>query len=108
LFNEIFISLGSCVHKFTLDGTFVRRFGRETSADFPQALTSPRGITVFPDAHHLLIADSHNDRLVLFDDDGQFQQLFTTGIEYPESLTVNTKGDVFVAMNDRIGVFTQK
>jgi len=99
--------LGSCVHKFTLDGTYVQRFGSETSATFPQPLSSPRGITVFPDKHHLLIADSHNDRLVLFDDQGQFQQLITTGIEYPESLAVNKKGHVFVAMNDRIGIFTR-
>lgn len=106
--NEYSISLGSCVHKYTLDGTYVKRFGSETSANFPQALSSPRGITVFPDTHHLLIADSNNDRLVLFDDDGEFQQLITSGIEYPESLTVNTKGDVYVAMNDRIGIFGRK
>jgi len=100
--------LGSCVHKFTLDGTYVQRFGRETSSVFPQALTSPRGITAFPDTNHLLIADSHNDRLVLFDENGQFQQLVTSGIEYPESLAVNNKGSVFVAMPDRIGVFSRQ
>jgi DNA-binding beta-propeller fold protein YncE len=100
--------LGSCIHKFTLDGTFVQRFGSETSPDFPIPLSSPRGITLFPDTHHLLIADSHNDRLVLFDDNGQFQQLSTAGIEYPESIAVNKKGDVFVAMNDRIGVFARE
>jgi len=99
---------GSCVHKFTLDGTYVQRFGSETSSNFPQALSSPRGITVFPDTHHLLIADSHNDRLVLFDNNGQFQQLITNGIEYPESLAINNKGDIFVAMNDRIGVFSRQ
>jgi len=55
-----------------------------------------------------LVADSHNDRLVLFDENGQFQQLITSGIEYPESLEVNKQGDVFVAMNDRIGVFTRQ
>ncbi len=112
--NDLFIFhfhndlLGSCVHKFTLDGIFVQRFGSETSPDFPQPLSSPRGITVFPDTHHLLIADSHNDRLVLFNDNAQFQQLITSGIEYPESLAVNNKGNVFVAMNDRIGVFSRQ
>jgi DNA-binding beta-propeller fold protein YncE len=112
--NDLFIFhfhndlLGSCVHKFTLDGTYVQRFGSETSSNFPQALPSPRGITVFPDTHHLLIADSHNDRLVLFDDNGQFQQLITSGIEYPESLAVSDKGNLFVAMTDRIGVFSQR
>ncbi|CAF1446388.1 unnamed protein product [Adineta steineri] len=99
---------GSCVHKFTLDGTFVQRFGSETSSNFSLPLSSPRGITVLPDTHHILIADSHNDRLVLFDDNGQFQKLIASGIEYPESLAVNTKGDVFVAMHDRIGIFTQR
>ena len=103
---NVFISLlGSCVHQFTLDGTYVKRFGSETSPNFPQALSSPRGITVLPDTHHLLVADSHNDRLVVFDDNGEYQQLITNGIEYPESLTVNTKGNLYVAMNDRIGVF---
>ena len=96
------------MHKFTLDGTYVKRFGSETSPNFPQALSSPRGITILPDTHHLLVADSHNDRLVLFDNDGQYLQLITSGIEYPESLTVNNKGNVYVAMNDRIGVFTQE
>ncbi|CAF0993165.1 unnamed protein product [Rotaria sordida] len=99
---------GSCVHKFTLDGTFVQRFGSETSPNFPQALSSPRGITVYPNTSHLLIADSHNDRLVIFNENGQFQQIITSGIEYPESLAVNKKGDIFVAMNDRIGVFARQ
>lgn len=101
-------ALGSCVHKFTLEGTFIRRFGNETTPEFPSRLSSPRGITVFPDTQHLLIADSHNDRLVLFDANGQFQQLIVSGIEYPESLAINAKGDVFVAMNDRIGVFNRR
>ncbi|UJR20804.1 hypothetical protein I4U23_023917 [Adineta vaga] len=99
---------GSCVHKFTLEGIFVQRFGSEITAKFSSPLSSPRGITAFPDTHHILIADSHNDRLVLFDDNGQFQQLFAIGIEYPESLAVNTKGNIFVAMNDRIGVFNRQ
>ena len=86
---------------------FVQRFGSETSASFPQALSSPRGITVFPDTRHLLVADSHNDRLVLFDENGQYQQVISSGMEYPESLAVNTKNDVFVAMADRIGVFSR-
>lgn len=103
-----FVSLGSCVHKFTLDGTYVRRFGSETSPIFPQALSSPRGITSFPDTRHLLIADSHNDRLVLFDENGEYIDTITSGIEYPESLALNNKGHVFVAMTDRIGVFSRK
>ncbi len=86
----------------------MRRFGSETSLVFPQALSSPRGITAFPDTHHLLVADSHNDRLVLFDEDGEFQQLITSGIEYPESLAMNNRGEVFVAMTDRIGVFARQ
>jgi DNA-binding beta-propeller fold protein YncE len=102
------VGLGSCVHKFTLDGTYVQRFGSETSAVFPQALSSPRGITAFPDTHHLLVADSHNDRLVVFDEYGEYQQMITSGIEYPESLAINNKGNVFVAMTDRIGVFSRK
>ncbi|CAF1161714.1 unnamed protein product [Rotaria sordida] len=99
---------GSCVHKFTLDGIYVQRFGSETSSVFPLALSSPRGITAFPDSSHLLIADSHNDRLVLFHENGEFQQLITGGIEYPESLAVNKKGHLFVAMTDRIGVFSRQ
>ena len=96
------------MHKFTLDGTYVKRFGSETSPIFPQALSSPRGITTFSDTRHLLVADSHNDRLVLFDEDGEYQQLITSGIEYPESLAINSKGSVFVAMTDRIGVFARQ
>lgn len=99
---------GSCVHKFTLDGIFVQRFGSETSSTFPQALSSPRGLTFYPDNKHILIADSHNDRLVLFDQDGQFQQVITGGIEYPESLAINKHGQIYVAMPDRIGIFAQK
>ena len=101
-------SLGSCVHKFTLDGTYVRRFGSETSAVFPQPLSSPRGVTAFPDTRQLLIADSHNDRLVLFDENGEYIDTITSGIEYPESLALNNKGQLFVAMTDRIGVFSRK
>ncbi|CAF0934548.1 unnamed protein product [Adineta ricciae] len=99
---------GSCVHKFTLDGIYEKRFGSETSASFPHPLSSPRGITAFSDKHQLLIADSHNDRLVLFGEDGEFQKLLTTGIEYPESLATNNKGHVFVAMTDRIDVFSRE
>ena len=79
--------------------------GSETSSNFHQVLSSPRGIAIFPDTHHLLIADSHNDRLVLFNENGEFQQLITNGIEYPESLAINTNGHIFVGMNDSIGVF---
>ncbi len=46
--------------------------------------------------------------MVLFDENGQFQQLITSGIEYPESLAINNKGNVFVAMTDRIGVFARQ
>jgi NHL repeat-containing protein len=102
------IFLGSCVHKFTLDGVYAQRFGSETSYAFPQALSSPRGITALPNTDHILVADSHNDRLVLFNGNGEFQQLITSGIEYPESLAVNDKGNVFVAMTDRIGVFSRQ
>lgn len=96
---------GSCVHKFTLDGTFVQRFGSETSSNNPQALSSPRGLTVYPNSKNILVADSHNDRLVLFDQDGQCQHVITGGIEYPESLAVNKHGQIYVAMSDRIGIF---
>mgnify|MGYP001049369604 FL=1 len=99
---------GSCAHKFTADGTYVKRFGSETSSVFPQALSSPRGITAFPDTRQLLVADSHNDRLVIFDENCEFQQLITAGIEYPESLAIDTKGNVFAAMPDRIGVLSRK
>jgi len=99
---------GSCYHTFTLDGTYVQRNGSETSPAFPDALSSPRGILAFTDTNQLLVADSHNDRLVLFDSEGQFVQLITSGIEYPESLAVNKRGDVFVAMTDRIGVFARQ
>ncbi len=108
IFLYFYHYLGSCVHKFTLDGTYVKRFGRETSSIFPQPLSSPRGITASPDTHHLFIADSHNDRLVLFDENGEYQQLITSGIEYPESLAINNKGKLFVAMTDRIGVFSRQ
>ena len=107
VFKTFSYRLGSCVHKFTLDGTYIKRFGSETSSAFPQALSSPRGITTLPDTNHLLIADSHNDRLVLFDENGEFQQLITSSIEYPESLAVNTYGHIFVAMTDRIGVLSR-
>ena len=91
-----------------MDVIYEKRFGSETSASFPHPLSSPRGITAFSDKHQLLIADSHNDRLVLFGEDGEFQKLLTTGIEYPESLATNNKGHVFVAMTDRIDVFSRE
>ncbi|CAF0896199.1 unnamed protein product [Adineta steineri] len=99
---------GSCVHKFTLDGIYVKRFGSETTSVFPHPLSSPRGLTALPNTHQLLIADSHNDRLVLFDEDGEFQEVITGGIEYPESLATNNNGNIFVAMTDRIDVFSRK
>jgi hypothetical protein len=46
--------------------------------------------------------------LVVFDEYGEYQQMITSGIEYPESLAINNKGNVFVAMTDRIGVFSRK
>lgn len=93
------------MHKFTTDGFYVQRFGSQTSSAFPQALSSPRGLTVLPQTHQIIIADSHNDRLVIFDENGEYQELINNGIEYPESVAVNTRGDIFVAMTDRIGVF---
>jgi len=46
--------------------------------------------------------------LVVFDEYGEYQQMITSGIEYPESLAMNNRGEVFVAMTDRIGVFARQ
>ena len=57
---------------------------------------SPRGVSFDPQQGHLWVADYYNDRVQLFNEDGQFIRLFRC-CQYPSSVAFLSNGDVVIA-----------
>lgn len=108
------------VQKFAPDGEFVLAWGRlaevnRNDATGWGAFFGPRGIAVAPDevGGAVYVADTGNDRVQVFDTEGQFLRVFGgSGVELgqlqePVGLGVGAEGDVYVAdtWRRRIQVF---
>ncbi len=97
----------SCIHKFTSDGHFVSRWGKDGSGDGEFYL--PSEIAIDNRNRFLYVADMGNDRVQKFTLDGKF--LAKWGEEYGgkfKDVAVDSKGFVYVAdsKNKRIHKFT--
>ncbi|XP_022778967.1 E3 ubiquitin-protein ligase TRIM71-like [Stylophora pistillata] len=77
-------------------------------------LGDPQGVAVSQDGN-VIVSDSRNHRLQVFDMDGNFRFLFGAPgsrdghFQFPSGVAVTTEGDIVVAdtMNNRIQIFTK-
>jgi DNA-binding beta-propeller fold protein YncE len=105
------------VQKFTADGKPIKTWGQygQPTLDNPASASSlwgPRGIAV--DAHgRVLVADTGNKRIVIFDQDGNYITEFGTSgfdpgqFDEPAAVTVAASGTVYVTdtWNQRVQAF---
>jgi uncharacterized protein (TIGR03663 family) len=100
------------IQKFTADGQFITMWGYFGQGDSPEAFWGPRDV-VIDDLGRVVVTDTGNDRLVIFDADGKAitsfgGQGFTPGeFDEPVGLAVDGEGRLFVAdtWNQRMQVF---
>lgn len=103
------------VQKFTADGQFIRMWGHGIAQDPADLLGfyGPRGIVVNT-MGNVLVTDTGNNRVVIFNADGQpLSQFGSSGVEpgqfaEPVGMALDVNGRLYVAdtWNQRIQVFT--
>jgi len=99
------------VHVFTRDGSHVRSFGSDDSADVE--LSGPSGVCV-DSRGNILVADTFNHRICEFDSEGKFVRKFGSRGEGagelggPIGVCVDGFGNLFVAeeSNNRVSKFS--
>jgi sugar lactone lactonase YvrE len=103
------------IQKLTSDGKAVKAWGTpnyDPVSSGPTELWGPRGITV-DQYGHVLVADTGNKRVIVYDADGNFISQFGGGgiapgqLEEPVGLALNAEGTLYVAdtWNQRIQAF---
>ncbi|XP_023217985.1 tripartite motif-containing protein 3-like isoform X2 [Centruroides sculpturatus] len=109
--NEVVVSdLGlSKIYKTTMDGQLIKEFGSYGITD--GAMNEPSGITLDPKGT-MLIGDSKNDRIQIFDWNGEFlgNVIFTSPIRRPSDIALTKDGRLYVAnyLDHYISVFRLK
>lgn len=97
------------IKKYDKNGSFIKSWGSYGSD--PGKFSHPCGISLDHSGNYLYVADRNNHRIQKFDLDGNFQYLSspTLRLNYPFSLAVNEKGEIFVTdtENRRIIKFNQ-
>ena len=105
------------IQKFTADGKPIRTWGTygQPSSDNPDSTYSfwgPRGIAVGADGR-VFVADTGNKRIVVFDQDGNYQTEFGTAgfdpgqFDEPVGIAISPNGTVYVTdtWNQRVQAF---
>ncbi|CAH1793665.1 unnamed protein product [Owenia fusiformis] len=85
-----------CVKGFTMQGEEVNKYG--TQGGGPDQLNVPSCVCIDPD-NNLIIADQHNHRVVLVDENCKFIKYLLEpedGMKYPQSVIINNEGDLTV------------
>ncbi|XP_061193966.1 RING finger protein nhl-1-like [Saccostrea echinata] len=103
--------VSSSIIQYTNKGRAIRQIGQRGN-DLGE-FTWPRGIATTPRENHILVADSHNNRIQVFDNTGQFvRSVGNYGTEDGEfdsvtGIAVNSFGQIVVTdrMNHRIQIF---
>lgn len=96
------------VQKFTTDGTFITKWGKEGVGN--GEFTRPSGIAV--DSQYVYVVD-HSNRIQVFDKEGQFVMAIGSSgsgpgqLNKPEDIEVDSSGRIYVADsgNNRIQIF---
>ena len=94
--GDIFVSDGygnSRVHKFSADGTLIKSWGSPGKVS-PTEFNLPHGIGL-DGKGRLLVCDRENDRIQVFDQDGEYLTMWT-GLRRPTSVGVGPDGEVYV------------
>lgn len=96
----IYISDGydnACVHKYSPDGELIKTWGRPGNG--PGEFDLPHCVRV--DRHQrVLVADRANNRIQLFDTEGQYL-LEWTGLHHPDTIFIDADDIVYVAELDQ-------
>ncbi|MGB8214745.1 MAG: flippase activity-associated protein Agl23 [Anaerolineales bacterium] len=103
------------IQKFTADGTPVKAWGTpnyDPNSSSPFGLWGPRGIVVDSQGH-VVVADTGNKRIVVYDSEGNFISQFggegtaAGQFDEPVGLAFDSQGNLYVAdtWNQRIQVF---
>ena len=66
------------VFKFELDGTFIEKFTKPTSASFEGTIFSPKKIAVDNQSNMFIVAEGLNDGIIQLSDSGEFLGYFAT------------------------------
>ena len=98
---------GHCVSVFTEEGAFLYRFGHwgEAEGEF----YCPTYILITPD-DLVHVTDGNNDRIQVFQQNGQFIRQFGKGIvKHPRGIAVTSDGHIVVASfgANKLSIFTQ-
>lgn len=94
-----------CVCTFTLEGEFVGKFGSKGKG--MGQLKEPCSLTT--DAYNcILVADTGNNRITVFDKDGKCIGSFVGDFNFPRGITLDQNGTIYVSdsANKRVQVFT--
>ncbi len=94
--GDIFISDGygnSRVHRYSDTGSLILSWGLPGKVN-PGDFHLPHGIGIDHDGN-VLVCDRENDRIQVFDQEGEFQEMFT-GFRQPTDLHVGPEGEIYV------------
>ena len=94
--GDIFISDGygnARVHRYTDTGSLLLSWGLPGKVN-PGDFHLPHGIGIDHDGY-VLVCDRENDRIQVFDQEGEFQQMFD-GFRQPTDLCVGPEGEIYV------------
>ena len=94
-----------CVCTFTLEGEFVGKFGSKGKG--VGQLKEPCSLTT--DMYDsVLVADTGNNRVVVFDKDGKCVGSFASEFNFPRGITLDQNGTIYISdsSNKRIQVFS--
>ena len=95
-YSDIFISdgYGNCrVHHYNSSGTHMKSWGLPGKVN-PGDFHLPHGIGVDSE-NRVVVADRENNRIQIFDEDGEFQFMWT-GFQQPTSVAFGPDGEIYV------------
>ena len=103
--GEIFVSQGhgqgqSEVLKFSKDGAFIKRWGKIGTG--PGEFDQPHALA-FDSRGHLFVGDRNNNRIQIFDRDGNFLEQWTQ-FSRPSGIFIDKRDNIYVADSESVSV----
>ncbi|XP_078665205.1 uncharacterized protein LOC144907730 [Branchiostoma floridae x Branchiostoma belcheri] len=91
-----------CVYVYNEDGQFLFQFGGRGSGE--GQLSGPHGICT-DRAGNIIVADSGNHRVEMFDKTGKFLKHIATDIELPQAVAMTKQGQLVVTSGCTVSIF---